>query len=385
MRTLLRCSFVALLVTVAVLAGCGGSTVDTGGPAGPGTSGGSGGGTGGGSGGGTGGGSGDGTGGGSGGATGDGTGGGTSGGAPLGWRPFSADSPWNTPIPANPLLDPNSAALVADLASSSPWGPHLDVNVEDWSVPVYWADASTPTFQVLAHVGGDGWTGTDGMEATGTMPIPPGATPDPAGDAHMAVVDRARGLEWGCWDMRLEGGRWVAGLCATADLSGAGVRPPATSARPWTAAHGARACGYPLLAGLIRVDEIEAGRIDHALVIAYPHIRSGWFTPPASTGSARGSANGIPCGGRIQLDPALDLDALGLSRTGKIIARALQTYGAYVGDYSGAIDLFAENGPTALARWRDGVLSTYELKDRIDLSRLRVLQAERLYDNGNGG
>jgi len=50
-----------------------------------------------------------------------------------------------------------------------------------------------------------------------------------------------------------------------------------------------------------------------------------------------------------------------------------------------AVDLLAENGPSALASRRDGVLSTYELKDRIDLSRLRVLQAERLYDNGNGG
>ena len=140
MRTLLRCSFAAALVTAAVLAGCGGSTFDTGGPAGPGASGGSGGGTGGGSGG--------------------GTGGGTSGGAPLGWRPFSADSPWNTPIPASPALDPTSAARVADLASISPWEPNLDFSVEDWSVPVQWADASTPTLQVLAHVGGDGWTGS---------------------------------------------------------------------------------------------------------------------------------------------------------------------------------------------------------------------------------
>jgi hypothetical protein len=223
------------------------------------------------------------------------------------------------------------------------------------------------------------------MDATGSMPIPAGATPDPAGDHHMAVVDPARGLEWGCWDMRLEGGRWVAGLCATADLAGDGVRPPATTARPWTAAHGARACGFPLLAGLIRVEEVEAGRIDHALVIAYPNVRSGWFTPPASTGSAVGTSNGIPCGGRVQLDPSLDLDALGLSRTGRILARALQEYGAYVGDYSGAIDLFAENAPAALARWRAGLLSTYELKGKLDLRRLRVLLPGTLLDNGNGG
>jgi hypothetical protein len=137
------------------------------------------------------------------------------------------------------------------------------------------------------------------------------------------------------------------------------------------------------------VDEVEAGRIEHALVIAYPHIRSGWFTPPASTAQAGIGDDalpdrGIPCGGRIQLDPTLDLDSLGLSDSGRAVCRALQEYGAYVGDYSGAISLYAENSPEAQEHWANGVLDTYELMDIIDLAWFRVLEYGPLYDNGNG-
>jgi hypothetical protein len=316
--------------------------------------------------------------------------GGASDGGLLTWRPFSADSPWNTPIPANPELEPDSVALITDFTNSSPYGVHLDVNIAGYSIPLYPADGTTPTYQVLADVGGDGWTGTNGMNATGTMPIPAGAQPDPQSDHHLAVVDRQAHMEWACWNLRFEAGQWHGGLCATSDLAGTGVRPNATTADPWWTAHGARACGFPLVAGLIRTEEIQAGRIDHALVVAYPHIRAGWFQPPASTAQGRVgddaiSTRGIPCGGRIQYDPSVDLDTLGLSASGKVIVRALQVYGAYVGDYSGAISLYAENSAAAQAIWSAGVLDSYELQDKIDFSRFRVIKLGTLYDNGNGG
>jgi hypothetical protein len=151
--------------------------------------------------------------------------------------------------------------------------------------------------------------------------------------------------------------------------------------------HGARACGFPLSAGLITVDEMRQGSIEHALAIAYPHIRSRYYTPPASTAQpttdqALGT-RGVPCGGHLQLDPSLNLDTLGLSASGKIVARALQKYGAFVGDFSGAMSLYAEASPSAIAAWNAGLLTTYEIKDQIDLNKFRVLQIGALFDNGN--
>jgi hypothetical protein len=303
--------------------------------------------------------------------------------APSGvWRPFSADSPWNTPIPPDPALEDDSARLVANFIESSPYGAHLDVNIASWSIPLFWADASTPVRSMKAKIGGEGWTGQPSALA---MPIPEGAEPDPEADHHLLVIGADRRLEYGCYNASYSPSAspsWQAVLCATSDLTGTGVRVPVPRAHPWWLAHGARACGFPLVAGLIRVEEIQAGHIDHALVIAYPGIQPGHFTPPASTPSAIGEAPGgvgVPCGGRLQYDPSVDVTALGLSRSGEIIVRALQEYGAYVGDYSGALTLYAENSPAARAYWDGGVLGMYELAWKIDLTRFRVIRYGKIY------
>jgi hypothetical protein len=297
------------------------------------------------------------------------------------WRPFNASSPWNTPIPANPALEPDSQALINAFRSSSPFGEHLDVNIARFSIPLYQATTGTPLQSVAVGLGGEGW-GQGGLNAVGQMPIPPGAKPDESFDAHMTVLSADRTQEYACWAMNFNGSRagaWYAQLCATSDLTGSGVRPPAPSANPWWAAHGARACGFPLVAGLIRADEIRAGRIDHALVFAYPALRKNRFTPPASINSSDGANYGIPCGGRIQFDPSVDVTKLGLSPAGVTIMRALQQYGAYVGDYSGALSMYADNSPEARAYWDSGVLGTYELRDKIDMSRFRVIKHGTVY------
>lgn len=319
-------------------------------------------------------------------AGGDGSGGNPSSGA---YRPYSDDSPWNSPIGSDPVLDPDSEALIADFESSSEWGEHLDVNIDQYSVPVFWADSSTPRVTMTATaVGGHGFSGgTDRAGATAEVPMPEGAAPDPYADHHMVVVDRDTNTEYGFWNTAETDGVWTCGVGALQDLNGNGVRPPADEADPWWEAHGARACGYGLIAGLIRPEEIAAGAIEHALVIAYPHIRSRYFVPPAST--AQGSVGdaqpdrGVPCGGRLQYDPSIDVDGLEVSDAGKTILRALQVYGAYVGDYSGAINLYADNSPNAIEYWTSIDFDVYELLDAIDLADFRVLQIGTLHDYGN--
>jgi hypothetical protein len=305
------------------------------------------------------------------------------------WRPFGVDSPWNTPIADGAALDPDSAIMIADFVTASPYGSFLGINIDDFSIPLFWADASTPQHMVSATIGGLGFSGNDGRDAIATVPIPDDAAADRQSDHHMLIVDRLRALEWGFYGAARQGSQWTCKLCATTDLNGSGVRPPEANNVTWYTSHGPRACGFPLIAGLIRTEEIQVGQIEHALVIAYPHIRAGLYTSPASTAQARiGSdaikTRGIPCGGRIQLDPHLDLESLGLSASGKTIARALQKYGAYVGDYSGSMSLYAENDPGAMTYWNAGKLGEQELRDKIELDWFRVLALAPLLDNGNG-
>jgi hypothetical protein len=303
------------------------------------------------------------------------------------WRPFNAASPWNTPIPVNAALEPNSAALINDFKNSSPYGIHLDVNIDGYSVPLYWADATTPKVLVTCRTGGHGFVGTNGANATAMVPIPAGAAPDPQSDHHLLIVDRSTYAEYGMWDAAFANGAWTCGLGALLDLNGSGVRPLAKDANPWWEAHGPRACGFGLSAGLIRPEEIKAGRIDHALVVAYPHIRTGMYLPPASTAQAGDGTrknSGVPCGGRIQLDPSINVDAIAVSAAGKAILRALQVYGAYVGDYSGALSLYGDNSPDARAYWQSIGFDSYILQDKFDLGSLRVIAIGTMYDNGNG-
>ena len=299
------------------------------------------------------------------------------------WRPFSADSPWNQRIPAGASSDRDSVALMDDLASRGAWF----VNIKDWSIPVYFVDSDrTPQRDV-----GDLRPGVygAGFEFPRRIPIPDGAVASPPvgdeSDNHLSIVDRTKQLEWGMWAARQDkAGRWFTGLGAVTDLSGSGVAPPWFALpRELDAARG-RASGFPLIAGLMRLEEIKAGRIDHALVFAYDHCRTGQFIPPASTAQkalhdAVGT-RGIPMGGRIQLDPTWDVEHSGLSAAGQVIARALQEYGAYCGDYADANVFYAENSPTAVEAWK-GILRPEELAAVFNPAMIRGYF--RVLDMGN--
>ncbi|HKQ71335.1 MAG TPA: hypothetical protein VJT73_18455 [Polyangiaceae bacterium] len=299
------------------------------------------------------------------------------------WRPFGDDSPWNTRVAVSPALAPDSAALIADFATSSAW-PYVSINIENYSIPVYWVDATTPVANVQATLlAGQGFVG-----GRASVPIPENALAALGTDRHLCVIDRRTNQEWGFWDIHKTGvGAWSCRVGASADLGGTGVRPLKDVAVPKTLAHGARACGFPLAAGLITVEEMRAGRIDHVLAFAYPHIRSHWYTYPASTAQVTTDqalpTRGIPCGGRIQLDPTLNLESLGLSRSGLVIARALQEYGALVGDFSGAMSLYADASPQAQAAWRGGLLSMLEVQTKLDLRKFRVLAMGQLHEDDN--
>jgi len=310
----------------------------------------------------------------------DGGGGGSDSGTTGGgaWRAFSDASPWNTPIPADAAVRPDSDALVAHLVASH--SDPLYVSISPWSVPVYDVGSSTPTAQVRTPLS------NEGENMTFEWPVPPGATPAPEADGHLTLIARAAGRAYDFYQGRRTGdGTWDCTLCSTVDLNGTGVRPPKGGSAPWYESHGSRACGFPLIAGLIRPEEIEAGRIEHALVIAYPGLRQRWFVSPASTGHpANGIINesdGVPCGGRFQLDPSVDVESLGLNRAGVIIARALQEYGAYVGDFAGSINLYADGSEEARAYWSDGVLDDHVVR-ALDLSRLRVIEWGELTPDG---
>ena len=142
-----------------------------------------------------------------------------------------------------------------------------------------------------------------------------------------------------------------------------------------------RAAGVPLIAGLIRPEEIKQGKIAHALVFAYYTPKRGIYVQPASNSDGMSTRSGaIPEGARLQLDPSLDIDKLKLKPAARIIAKALQEYGMYLGDAAGGFSLYAEVFPGKKNKW-EGILDNFALFN-IPTEKFRVLKLGKLHSEG---
>jgi hypothetical protein len=99
--------------------------------------------------------------------------------------------------------------------------------------------------------------------------------------------------------------------------------------------------------GLITLEDLEAGVINHALAISVPDVRAGVFAAPAqrTDGSSR-SPYSLPEGAHLRLDPGLNLESLHLPRLTLMIARAAQRYGIIVRDGSPSVASFYAQDPT---------------------------------------
>lgn len=294
--------------------------------------------------------------------------------APISTSPFSGpNSPFGQRIPANVRVHPSSSQMISGLASIG----RFNLALENWSVPVYTADARTPRHNVSLTAS---WSYYASMQG---VPIPPNAQPDPAGDGHLSVLDPVTGCAYDFWQARRTGSGWSASWGNSLSLNGTGVFAGGLSAR---------GSGFALAAGLVWPQELRDGAINHALVFAFPNTAAGGPVAPASKsdGTSTGSS-AIPMGARIQLDPALDIDRLGLRPYERTIARALQEYGAFVGDTGGSPTVYAANPISQPAGAYDGLVpagASVRL-DRIPLDRLRVLatgpqQSNRYFLNGDG-
>lgn len=280
---------------------------------------------------------------------------------PTGGRPFGDDSPYNQAIPKRVVLDADSAAMAARLASAP-----ATLALLKHGLPVYDAQGDTPVRAATV-------TRRDRPDLKDQeIRVPEGATPNSGSNRSLVVLDwTARRawelyrLEWIGDALRVESGGWVA-------FDGAGIPKPSSGY-----------AGGSYLAGLVRVREIERGFIPHALAFGTRYARRGtWRHPAQQTDGRLTGADTIPVGARIQLDPALDLDSIpGLTPGERTIAEALQTYGAYCVGASGEPFLFfceraadAGTSDPGAAYVANGFAEDGALLRHIPWDRLRVLK-----------
>ncbi len=276
------------------------------------------------------------------------------------YRLFEGESPFYNKIPAPADVDPASDQMVRSLVDQA--NEAFVVAVKKWTVPVYYADASTPRREVKLTAS---WAPKKAML---DVPIPDYAEADPSDDGSMVVIDQAGGCIYDFWRMRYRNGRWKAAWGNALPLDSDGIFPKGFSAR---------GSGFELQQGLIWPHELKQGHIDHALIFSYDHTRAGGPVAPATESDGTSNEDwAIPEGALVQLDPELNLDSLGLSGYERIIAKALQEYGMYCADDGGGLQLYAVN-PICVKNnpyesiWGD---QTFVFLDKIPADRFRILK-----------
>jgi hypothetical protein len=268
------------------------------------------------------------------------------------FRFFSPSSFWNTPLPANARIDPSSRARVRafvaqieteERTNDGPW-----INTVRSGVPIYTVPADQPTVQVqlVNHIAEPSLTA-----AWSAVPLPPTAQPAAGHDGYLVVWQPSTDKLWEFWHaIHNANGTWQAewGGAMQDVLTSSGVY----GSKAWPGAQtwwGMSASSLSLVGGLIFLQDLELGHINHALEMSLPERAATVYASPAQRTDGR-STNPLtlPEGAHLRLNPKLNLAALHLPHLTLMLAEAAQRYGIFVTDgtgTSGSSTFFAQEPP----------------------------------------
>jgi hypothetical protein len=247
--------------------------------------------------------------------------------------PFSATSPFNTPLPTG---FSTAAAGQSSLAGQLAAGPAADVY--EFGIPIFTdVNASTPRYTVPCT---EPWGSCD--FAGQQVPIPADAAPDAGSDADMVVIDPSTGRSYEFWQAKKgANGQWTTSWGAITSITGAS--PIDISGNGATTGS-----GMSILAGTVTLTDLTSGAINHALSFSSSLTCSTHVAPATGSDGHGTPPNCLPEGSRVALSSSVNLAAIpGITPLELMVGRALQTYGAYCRDTGGAPMAFGFQEPTA--------------------------------------
>lgn len=142
------------------------------------------------------------------------------------------------------------------------------------------------------------------------------------GDKHAIVVDRGRCRLYETWNTRVRDGRWIVGSGAVWSLSSNRLRPEG-----WTSAD---AAGLPILPGLLRWNEVRAGRVDHAIRFTTDVTSRHHLWPARHHAGSRDSLAYPPMGARFRMRAGFS--TRGFSPYAVAVIAAMKRYGLVLAD-----------------------------------------------------
>ncbi len=187
------------------------------------------------------------------------------------------------------------------------------------------------------------------------VPLPDGAKAATGTDAALAIYKPSTGELWEFWRANQDPTtrRWSA-------LWGGYIPDIHRSAGFYSGDTGVCASGLIDASIIVRINEVRAGAIGHAISLALPAVTANIFSYPAQrTDGQSTAAHAIPEGTRFRLKASVDVNNLlrppdwagrryPIHPIGKMIARAAQKYGFIVSDVAGVVAIGAEEGTATM-------------------------------------
>jgi hypothetical protein len=226
---------------------------------------------------------------------------------------FPADNPWRQDV-SRLALDPHSAAWVAGAGAATNLHPDFGSN-PSYGIPYVVVPANQPKVPITFTAYGD-------QSDPGPYPVPGNAPVESGSDRHVLVASGDCHLYELYNAARNSHGGWNADAGAVFNLRSDSLRPDT-----WTSAD---AAGLPILPGLVRMDEIQAGHIDHALRFTISKTQRGFIHPATHQAGSTADPNVAPMGARFRLKASFDTSRFGGAAL--IILQTLKRYGMIVAD-----------------------------------------------------
>jgi hypothetical protein len=292
-------------------------------------------------------------------------------------RPFSETGPWNTPIPDTLWYDSPRLRTLMPIEQTQ---LNQSTNIRHWyvaetSVGVHWAQPSDPTWMFNLPAFVDTRFNRNRPASTFSFRGPANMIQGSDDDHILVVVDMSTGDMVEVWQAvcdpatrTVTGQAWARSNVNLDPGAGSTVNPYVGLGTN----DGVRASNFSWLAGLITGRDLAAPSIDHALVVSLGYVTLDNTTGRApATAPDNGAHNGpILMGDRIGI-PRTVAAPSGLSPLGLKMFTALQTFGAYVGDFVGSAypmfytDMFSVPEATPAVRrlfvWWDGYIPDMDL------------------------
>jgi Fibronectin type III domain len=244
---------------------------------------------------------------------------------------FPANNIWNTDISAMPV-NTHSAAWLTSTGASAGRLLHPDFGGAPYGIPFNVVDNTHPTTTFAFQYASE--------SDAGPYPYGSDLVREAPTDSHLLTVNKDTCKLYETWATDYNGPS-TAGSGAIFDLASNALRPAG-----WTSAD---AAGLPIFPGLVRLDEVAAGLIAHAIRFTVQQSDKSYLWPARHQAGSANNPNLPPMGARFRLKSTFDISGFGAAA--QVVLTTMKQYGLIVADngsnwfFQGTMDAGWNAGP----------------------------------------